>query len=97
MSWGKVIPKEWQVTGQFVEWLFMQFTFHIFHKWLKTQEIITCRGFKNSQNGYRGMCMSRKKVILRNEKWQIKLLSDFFYNSYLTILWMTQTQERVNS
>ena len=43
-------------------------------------------------NGY-GQCVWVGEGFLKNDKWEIKLLSEFFSNSHSTHLWMTQTQE----
>ena len=40
-------------------------------------------GFKISQMDMRG-CVWVGKSFLRNDKWQIKLLSEFFFNSHST-------------
>ena len=50
-----------------------------FYEWL-TQKIITCRVWK-FMNGHEGMCMSRGS-FLKHDKWEIKLLSEFLYNSH---------------
>ena len=41
------------------------------------------------------MCMSGKSY-LRNDKWQIKLLSEYFLQFIFNILQMTQTQKIIN-
>ena len=46
-------------------------------------------------NGYEGYVWIGES-LLRNVKWQIKLLSQFFSNSHSTFLQMTQTQEIIN-
>ena len=74
--------KEWQVRDKIIEWIFFQFTFNLL--WMtQTQEIITCRGFENSQMDIGG-CVWVGQSFLRNDKWEIKLLSQFFSNLYST-------------
>ena len=81
MSRGKFL-KPWQVTDKIIEWIFIQFTFNILWVTL-TQKIITLQGFKNSQMDTRG-CVWVGESFLSHDKWQIKLLSEFLYNSHST-------------
>ena len=60
MSGGKLF-KESQVTDKIVEWIFMQFTLNL-SQVTPTLEIILV-GFWKLKNGYRGMCMSGKKLF----------------------------------
>ena len=80
MSGAKFI-KPWQVMDNIIEWIFMQFTFNILWVTL-TQKIITHR-LQKFTNGYEGICMSGGKFF-NNDKWQIKLLSEFLCNSHST-------------
>ena len=81
MSGGNFL-KQWQVIDQIIEWIFMQFIFNLLQM-TQTQEIITCRVSK-TQEWIQKVCVWVRERYLINDKWQIKLLSDFFYNSYLT-------------
>ena len=89
MSEGK-FPKPWQVTDKIIEWFILQVISYIL--WMtQTQEKMTCRVLKtlqmdmkgNSQMDMRG-CVWVGPRFLSHDKWQVKLLSDFFYNSYFT-------------
>ena len=74
MSGGR-FHKEWQVTDKIIEWIFFQFTFKLL--WMtQTQEIITHRVSKVYE-WIGGMCISGEGFI-KNDKWQIKLWSEFF-------------------
>ena len=76
MSGGK-FSKPWQVTDKLLSDFL--FTIHIFILRMdQTQEIITL-GIQKFMNEYEGMCMSGES-FLRNDKWEIKLLSEFFFN-----------------
>ena len=79
---GAMVLKQWQVTDKIIEWIFFQITFNFL--WMtQTQEIITHRGFENSQMDMR-QCVWVGEGFLKNDKWQIKLLSEFFSNSHST-------------
>ena len=75
MIGGKFI-KPWQVMDNIIEWIFMQFTFNILWVTL-TQKLITRRVSENSQMNMRG-CVWVGESFLSHDKWQIKLLSEFF-------------------
>ena len=94
MSWGRFL-KEWQVTDKIIEWIFFQFTFNLL--WMtQTQEIITHRVSKVYEWIWAGMCMSGEG-FLKNDKWQIKLLSEFFSNSHSTISMNDSNSKNNNS
>ena len=72
---------QWQVTDEIIEWIFVQFTFNIL-QWTQTQEIITLRVSK-IHKWIQGDVYEWGESFLSNNKWQIKLLSEFF-SSYLS-------------
>ena len=80
-----------------IEWFILQFISYIL--WMtQTKEKITCIGFWKFLNGYDwDVYELGAKIPKAMTSDMIKLLSDFFYNSYFTILQMTQTQEIINS
>ena len=88
MSEGK-FSKPWQVTDKIIEWFILQFITYIL--WMtQTQEKITCRILKIHKwiwgkftNDMRG-CVWVGPRFLSHDKWHVKLLSGFFYNSYFT-------------
>ena len=51
------------------------------------------QGFKNSQNGYEGMCMSRGKFL---KPWQVtdKIIEWIFIQFTFNILWVTLTPKK---
>ena len=80
-SGGKFL-KPWQVTDNIIEWIFFQFTFDPL--WMtQTHEIITWRVSNKLMNGY-GECVWVGESFIRNYKWQITLLREFFSNSHST-------------
>ena len=81
MNRGKFL-NEWQVTDKIIEWIVFQFIFNLLQM-TQTQEIINCIGFQKFTNGYEGLCMSGRNVSLMNDKWEIKLLSEFFFPIYI--------------
>ena len=78
---GKFI-KEWQVKDKIIESILSQFAFNHLQM-TQTQEIINSYGLENSWMDMRN-CVWVRESFLSHDKWQIKLLSDLFYNSYLT-------------
>ena len=80
MSGGKLF-KESQVTDKIVEWIFMQFTFRSFtsDSNLRNNNLY---GFENSRMDTGG-CVWVEKSYLRNDKWQIKLLSHLFFTIHI--------------
>ena len=77
---GIKFPKPWQVKDKIIEWFLLQFIFYILQM-TQTQEIITCRVSWMDM----GVCVWVGESFLRNDKWQIKLLSWFFSNLHSTI------------
>ena len=88
MHGGKFL-KEWQVTDKVIEWIFSQFTFNLL-KMTQTQEIIIHRVLKIHEWIWR--CVWAGKSFLSNDKWWIKLLSEFFQFTF-NLLSITQTWE----
>ena len=78
MSGGKFL-KEWQVTNKIIEGIFFQFTFHLFSHDSNSKKY-NSYVFKNSWMHTRE-CLWVGESFLRNDKWQIKILSEFFSNS----------------
>ena len=74
MSDGK-FPKPWQVTDKNIPW-FVSNSHSTFYKWLKLKNN-KLEGFENSWMETRG-CVWVGESYLRNHKWQIKLLSEFY-------------------
>ena len=81
MSRGKFL-KPWQVTDKIIEWIF--YTSHIQHFMSDSNsENNKSQGFKNSWMDMRG-CVWVGESFSSHDKWQIKLLSEFLYNSHST-------------
>ena len=79
MSRGKFL-KPWQVRDKIIEWIF--FPIHIQHFMSDSNsKNNNPQGFENSWMDMRG-CVWVGKSFLNYDKWQIKLLSKFLYNSY---------------
>ena len=70
------------MTNKFIEWIFMQFTFNILWVTL-TQKIITHRVLKISDMDGRESVWVREGFF-KDDKWEIKLLSEFLCNSHST-------------
>ena len=81
MSEGKFL-EPWQLTDKIIEWIFMQFTFNILRVTL-TQKIITRRVLKIHEWIW-GNLYEWGESFLDHDKWQIKLLSKFLFNSHST-------------
>ena len=77
---GKVL-KEWQVKDKIIESIFSQFAFNHLQM-TQTQKIINSCGLEISQMDMRS-CVWVRESFLSHDKWQIKLLGDLFYDSYL--------------
>ena len=90
MSWGKFL-KPWQVTDNIIEWIFSQFTFKILWVTL-TQKIITHRVSKIHERFW-GNVYEQGGSFSSHDKWEIKLLSEFFPKFTFNILWVTLTQK----
>ena len=78
---GKFL-KPWQVRDKIIEWIFSQFTFNILWVTL-TQKIITHRVSKIHEWLW-GDVYESGESFWNHDKWQIKLLSEFFPNSHST-------------
>ena len=72
---GKFL-EPWQVTDKIIEWIFSQFTFNILWVTL-TQNIITHRVSKIHEWVW-GDVYEQGQSFLSHDKWQIKLVSEFF-------------------
>ena len=81
MGRGKFL-KPWQVRDKIIEWIFSQFTFNILWVTL-TKKIITHRVSKIHEWLW-GDVYEQGKVSETHDKWEIKLLSEFFPNSHST-------------
>ena len=90
MSGGNFL-NEWQVTDKITEWIFSN-SHSTFYEWLKTQEIINCRVFKNSQMDMRG-CVWVGESFLWNDKVADKITEWIFSQFIFNLLQMTQTQK----
>ena len=85
---GRQFLKEWQVTDKIIEWFLFYNSYFTFYKWLKFKKLI---GFWKFTNGYK-WCVWVGEHFLSHEKWEIKLLSVFFFQFIFYILQMTLTQ-----
>ena len=74
--------KPWQVTDKIIEWIFIKVTFNILTSDSNSKNN-NSQGFENSQMDMRG-CVWVGESFLSHDKWQIKLLSEFFPNSHST-------------
>ena len=79
---GESFSKPWEETDKIIEWIFSQFTFNILWVTL-TQKIITHRVLKIHE-WFWGDVYESGESFLNHDKWQIKLLSEFFPNSHST-------------
>ena len=80
MSGGKLF-KESQVTDKIVEWIFYVIHIQSFtsDSNLRNNNL---SGFENSRMDT-GWCVWVEKSNLKNDKWQIKLLSDLFFTIHI--------------
>ena len=90
-DWGKKFLnyEKWQI--KLLSEFLCNFTFNLLQM-TQTQEIITHRVSK-TQEWIQGDVYKVGESYLRNDKWEIKLLSEFFLQFIFEILQMTQTQK----
>ena len=89
MSEGKFL-QQWQVMDNIIEWILMQFTFNIFTSDSNSKN--NSWGFENSQMDMRGFIWVWESFF-NNDKWQIKLLSEFLCKFTFNILHLNLTQK----
>ena len=81
MSRGKFL-KPWQVRDKIIEWIFSPI--HIQHFMSDSNsKNNNLQGFENSWMDMRG-CVWVGESFWNHDKWEIKLLSEFFPNSHST-------------
>ena len=89
---GRKFLKEWQVTDKNYWVEFFSNLHSTLLQMTQTQEIINCRVSKIYKSDMRG-CVWVGQSLLRNDKWEIKLLSWIVFQFTFNLLWMTQTQK----